>query len=147
MSLTHFHPWSMRRGNEVWDPFMETGFSDRDMEMWNNKSQLWKPCVDVTENANGMMIHCELPGVKKDAINLDVADGRLTISGERTQEKKEEGEKFHRVERSYGKFQRTFAVPENCKTSDISAKFADGVLDICIPKPEKKEKPQKISIQ
>ncbi|GAM19106.1 hypothetical protein SAMD00019534_022810 [Acytostelium subglobosum LB1] len=138
----------LRRWNDLWDP---VSFWEADLDFPSVRSgatsALWKPCVDVKETANSMIIHCELPGLNKDQIQLDVSEGKLTISGERVQESKEENEKFHRIERSYGKFQRTFTVPENCNTKDIQAKFENGVLDICIPKCESKQKPQKIMIK
>lgn len=90
------------------------------------------------------MIHAELPGVKKEDIHLELQGGVLTISGEKKQEKKEENEKWHRVERFYGSFQRKMTVPEGVTEENIKAKFNNGVLEVEFPKavkslPEKKK--------
>jgi len=108
----------------------------------------WRPKVDVRENDKEFVIHAELPGLTKDQVILELDKNVLTISGERKFEKKEEKEQFHRIERSYGKFQRSFAVPEGTDPTSIQATFNNGVLEVSLPKPEAKAAVStKISIQ
>jgi len=94
----------------------------------------WSPLVDVTEDDNEYVIKAELPEVKKEDVKVLVENGMLRISGERRFEKEEEGKKYHRIERSYGSFERSFALPETCKPEDLSAEFHDGLLAVHIPK-------------
>lgn len=85
------------------------------------------------------MVTAELPGVPREGINIEVKDNRLCISGERKHEKKEENEKWHRVERSYGRFIRQLVLPEGVETAAIDAGFKEGVLTVSIPKSKKPE--------
>jgi HSP20 family protein len=109
------------------------------------KSNHWSPSCDVKETDNSYIIHAELPGVQKEDIKVELQDGMLTISGEKKHEKKEENEKWHMVERSFGKFQRSMAVPEGVTEENIKASFDNGVLQVEFPKPVK-SLPQKKSI-
>jgi len=114
-----------------------------------NRSAAWMPVLDVKESDKQYTVHAELPGIKKEDINIDFDKGILTISGEKKDEKKEENEKWHRVERSYGKFSRSLVVPEGVTPEQIKAKFDNGVLEVTFPKPEieqKKEELKKITI-
>lgn len=95
----------------------------------------WAPRCDVKEVDGQIQVHAELPGVTKDNINVVLDRGILTISGERKYEKKEENEKWHRVERSYGSFSRSFQVGDNINPDDIKASFKDGVLEVSLPAP------------
>ncbi|KAL6070986.1 Heat shock 70 kDa protein 1A [Balamuthia mandrillaris] len=96
----------------------------------------WTPLCDVRETENALLVHAELPGINKEDIHVDVENGRLTIRGERKHETKEENEKYHRVERSYGTFQRTMSLPQGVDPTAIEANYKDGVLELTIPKPE-----------
>ncbi len=108
----------------------------------------WRPKVDVRESEKEFVIHAELPGLTKEHVNVELDKGVLTISGERKFEKKDEQEQFHRIERSYGKFQRSFAVPEGLDPNTIQATFNNGVLEVTMPKPEVKTPAStKINIQ
>jgi len=110
-------------------------------------SALWRPMIDVKETDKEVMVHADLPGIKKEDINIELNDNVLTISGERKYEKKEENERFHRSERSYGKFVRSMQVPEGIKEQDIKAKFDNGVLELSFPKPaEQKKEAKRITI-
>ena len=106
----------------------------------------WAPSVDIAETAEAFEIKAELPDVKKDDVKVTVEDGQLRISGERKQEKDEKGKKFHRVERSYGSFMRSFALPENVDDSKLSAEYKDGVLNVRLPKTEQ-AKPKAIAVK
>lgn len=94
----------------------------------------WSPLVDVTEDATEYLIKAELPEVKKEDVKVRVEDGMLRISGERQFEKEDKGKKYHRVERAYGSFERSFSIPENCKPDELTAEYNDGMLTLHIPK-------------
>lgn len=107
---------------------------------------MWAPAVDVCEDADNFYVSAELPGMKKEDIDLEVENNVLTIKGERKFEKKEEGESFHFVERSYGSFYRSFTLPKNVSGDDIKAEYKDGMLKVTLPKIEE-VKPKKIEIR
>jgi HSP20 family protein len=108
----------------------------------------WAPLADVSENDAEYVIKAELPEVRKDDVSVTVQDGVLTLAGERKQEKREETEKVHRVERFYGSFARRFALPENADEHGIRAECRDGVISIRIPKQRVVEpQPRQIQIQ
>lgn len=110
-------------------------------------NNLWRPLCDVKETDKELLVHAELPGVKKEDIHIELQNGILTISGERKEEKKEEKEKYHRVERNYGRFARSVAVPEGVTEDQVKAKIENGVLEVAIPKPPAKPAPKQIPIQ
>ncbi len=97
---------------------------------------VWQPLVDIKETNNEFIVTAELPGMKKDDIHIAYKDGVLTIEGERKQEKEEKDVNFHRVERRYGKFYRTFQLPSQIQEDKIEATYKDGVLTIVLPKAE-----------
>lgn len=97
----------------------------------------WSPRVDITEDDKEYVIKADLPDVKKEDIKLTVLDNVMSISGERKYEKEEQGKKYHRVERSYGSFMRSFTVPDDADASKVSAEYKDGVLNAHLPKSEK----------
>jgi len=105
----------------------------------------WLPSVDVSETDSELMVRAELPGMSHEDIEINVQDNILTLKGEKKQEKKEEKENFHRLERSYGSFSRSFSLPAGVKPDDIKATFKDGVLQVTMPKVEE-AKPKKIAI-
>jgi HSP20 family protein len=105
----------------------------------------WAPSVDIYDDEDKIVIKAEIPGVGKDDIHIDVKDRVLTLSGERSNEKEVKEVNFHRKERTFGKFQRSFTLPEGLDSDRIAADYKDGVLNIEIPKPEEK-KPKKISV-
>lgn len=96
----------------------------------------WTPLVDVEESDKEFTIKAELPEVKKEDVKVEIQNGSLRISGERKLEKEEAGRRFHRIERSYGSFERSFSLPEGTKKSDLKAEFKDGLLKIHLPKTE-----------
>jgi HSP20 family protein len=95
---------------------------------------LWAPVVDITEDDGAYLLKAELPGVRKEDVHVTVENGVLTIAGERRQEQEEKTRKFHRVERSYGSFTRSFDLPENIDAEKIEARFRDGLLAVAIAK-------------
>jgi HSP20 family protein len=100
----------------------------------------WSPLVDITEDEKEYLVKAEIPEMKKEDIKINVDDDVLTVSGDRKYEKEEKGKKFHRVERAYGCFMRSFALPENADGSKISAEYKDGVLKVHLPKSEQAKK-------
>ncbi len=106
----------------------------------------WTPVVDIAETEREYIIKAELPEVKKDDVKVTLEKGVLTIQGERKEEKEEKGKKFHRVERSYGFFERTFTVPDDVDETKVMAEFKEGLLSVHIPKSEK-AKPKAIEVK
>jgi HSP20 family protein len=106
----------------------------------------WAPLVDVIEDEKEYLVKAELPEVKKEDVKIAVQDEVLTVSGERTQEKEEKGKKFHRIERAYGSFSRSFTLPEDADASKITADFKNGVLTVHLPKSER-AKPKSIEVK
>jgi HSP20 family protein len=94
----------------------------------------WSPLVDITEEEKEYLIRAELPDMKKEDVRLTVENGVLTISGERKFEKEEKGRKYHRIERAYGSFVRSFSLPEDADGSKVTADFKDGLLQVHLPK-------------
>lgn len=107
----------------------------------------WTPSADISETDASYLIKAEIPGVNKEDVKVTLQDGILTISGERRQEKEEKGKKYHRIERSYGSFVRSFSMPDDADESTVKAEFKDGMLNVTLPKSEKaKNKPKKIEV-
>jgi len=98
------------------------------------------------EDENEYLIKAELPEVKKDDVKVTVQDDVLTISGERMFEKEEKGRKYHRMERAYGSFARSFTLPEDADGEKVAAEFKDGVLKVHLPKSEQ-AKPKSIEVK
>jgi HSP20 family protein len=94
----------------------------------------WMPVVDIQETETEYLIKAELPEVKKEDVKVTLENGVLTLQGERKQEKEEKGKKFHRIERSYGTFLRTFTVPMDAEENKVAADFKDGILRVHLPK-------------
>src|SRR5690625_3372092 len=99
----------------------------------------WSRRVDISETDHEFVVDAELPDVNKDGVKVSLDNGILSIQGERKQEKEEKVRKFHRVERYYGSFSRSFTLPDNVDESKVKARFKDGVLNIQIPKTSEKK--------
>ena len=108
-------------------------------------SRSWTPAVDIAESDDRLTLYAELPGLAKEDVDITLEDSVLTIKGERRFEREETEESFHRIERAYGAFHRSFHLPSNVVADKVQAAFADGVLRIDIPKQEE-AKPRKIKI-
>ena len=94
----------------------------------------WSPLVDITEDEKEFLLKAELPGVKREEVKVTVEDGVLMLSGERRFEKEEKDKKYHRIERAYGSFMRSFTLPEETPADKVAAEFKDGVLLVHLPK-------------
>jgi HSP20 family protein len=106
----------------------------------------WAPLVDISEDDKEYQIKVELPEVKKEDVKVTAEEGTLSIMGERKFEKEEKGKKYHRVERAYGSFGRSFSLPDDVLPAKVSAEFKDGVLTVHMAKNEK-AKPQHIEVK
>lgn len=106
----------------------------------------WAPPVDIRETEDAYLVSAELPGMKKEDVHITLENSVLTVGGERRFEGEEKEQGFHRRERAYGKFLRSFALPKRVDSEKIAAKFKDGVLEISVPKMEE-ARPRQIAIQ
>jgi HSP20 family protein len=106
----------------------------------------WTPSVDIFENKDQIVLEAELPGMKPEDVDISIENNVLTIHGERKFEKKDEGDNFHRVERSYGSFTRSFTLPPTVSSENVSAEFENGVLHLTLAKREE-AKPRRIEIK
>jgi HSP20 family protein len=141
-----------------WDPFRELeDMSERLNRVFSRPSLRnsgkenltvadWVPTVDISETEGEYLIKAELPEVRKEDVKVTVENGVLTLQGERRQEKEEKGKRFHRVERSYGSFVRSFTLPESVDESSVKAEYKDGVLNLHLPKSER-VKPKAIDVK
>ena len=106
----------------------------------------WSPLVDIVEDQNEYVISADLPEVRKDDLKITIENGVLTLTGERKFEKEEKGKKYHRVERAYGSFVRSFSLPGNVDASKVNAEFKDGVLRVHVAKDER-ARPRNIDVK
>jgi len=141
-------------GLVTWDPYRDVRSladrvnrifgavgTQRDEESLGN----WMPPVDIAEDKDKIVLTAELPGFKEDQIEVQMEGGVLTLRGERRFEEEKEGRNYHRVERSYGQFTRSFTLPNNVDKEKVQATFRDGLLQIELPKREE-AKPRQIKI-
>ena len=105
----------------------------------------WVPTADISEDDKEYLIKAELPDLKKEDVKVTVENGVLTISGERKFEKEEKNKKYHRVERAYGTFVRSFTLPDDADANKVKAEFKDGMLTVHLPKSEQ-AKPKQIEV-
>ncbi len=101
------------------------------------------PVVDIYEEGDDVVVKAELPGIKKEDVDVSLTDNTITISGEKKKEEKVEKKNYYRLERSYGSFTRTFRLPAEVQSDKAKAKYKDGVLEIRIPKTEEAKKREK----
>src|SRR6187551_1559439 len=93
----------------------------------------WSPEVDISQDDHEYLLKADLPEMKKDDVRVTVEDGILSVSGERKSEKEDQKRKFHRIERAFGNFKRSFSLPEDADSTKVTAEFRDGVLKIHLP--------------
>ena len=110
------------------------------------ENAVWIPLTDIFEDKDNYKIKADLPGMKKEDVKISFSEGQLSISGERVQERESKDTKCYRVERTYGKYYRSFNLPKEIKKDKIKAEFKDGQLTITIPKAEE-VKPKEIEIK
>jgi HSP20 family protein len=135
-----------------WDPFREmTSVQSQLDRLWSGlsesrRTEAWLPAVDVFDTKEAVVLKAELAGMNIDDIDIEVDDNVLTIKGERRFEEKVDEDRYYRVERRFGSFQRSLALPQGVKVDDIVADYDDGVLTVTVPKAEE-EKPKKIEVK
>jgi HSP20 family protein len=105
----------------------------------------WQPNVDIFEDKDKLVLEAELPGMNREDFDLTVENNVITLTGERKFEKRTDGENYHRVERSYGNFSRSFTLPQTVDTEGVKADFKDGILTVSLPKREE-TKARKIDV-
>ena len=145
MAITRWRPFRdlisiQDEMNRLFDDFF--GYRPVRVE-WTER--VWSPRVDVSENKDNVIIKTEMPGMEKEDVKISIQDNVLTLKGEKRQEKEEKDKNYHRIERSYGSFCRSFQLPTSVKTDKIKANYKDGVLNISLPKTEE-VKPKEIPI-
>jgi HSP20 family protein len=107
----------------------------------------WSPSMEILERDNELVIRADLPGLSKDDINVEVTDDMLTIAGERREERDETREGYRHSERRYGRFSRSFPLPEGINAEDVKAAFQNGVLEVTMPAPKREQRGRRIEIQ
>ena len=110
-----------------------------------DQGRRWVPPMDLVEAEDHFVLKADLPGLAEGDVNIEVQDGTLTISGERKAEHEQREKGWYRIERSFGSFSRSLTLPDGVDADRIEASFADGVLEVHIPKPEER-KPRRIEI-
>lgn len=127
--------------NRVLERFFDGGILDSRTELG-----LWLPPVDLAETTDQVVVKTEVPGVDPKEINISIQDNTLLIKGEKKEEKEEKGKNYYRMERRYGNFSRSIALPASVDTNKISAECKNGVLEITLQKKEE-VKPKQISVK
>ena len=148
MTLTRWNP--LRDMDEIFDRFNRS-FSRLPAPRGEGNQELmtiadWAPTVDVSETDDEYLIKVELPEVRKEDVKVTIHDGVLTLQGERKLEREEKNKKYHRVERAYGSFARSFTLPENVDDNNVKARNKDGMLYLHLGKTEE-AKPKSIEVK
>jgi len=125
----------MDEAQNRFNPFFLAGFPNRmgSSEPHSLTVADWSPEVDISQDDQGYVLKADLPEMKKDDVRVTVEDGILCVSGERKCEKEDQKRKFHRIERSFGTFRRSFTLPEDADSKKVTADFRDGVLKVHLP--------------
>ncbi len=136
-----------REFNKLFNVFNRRfGFDVHDYKGEEIENAVWTPLTDISEDKDQYTLKMDLPGIKKEDVKLSLVDGELIISGERKQEHEEKDSKYHRIERSFGKYYRSFSLPQKIEADKINAEFRDGQLTITVPKAEE-AKPKELEIK
>jgi HSP20 family protein len=135
-----FEDFGLGRGLFGWSPWRE--LAPREFGQ-----ATWSPQVEVFERGGQFIVRADLPGLKKEDINVNVTDDAITIEGERRQESEERAEGYYRSERSYGSFYRSIPLPEGVNAENASATFRDGVLEITMPAPQRAARRRRLEIR
>lgn len=152
MTLVKFNPMRdlvdfEKEFNKMFNAFENRfGISKSKEEDSEYENAVWMPLTDIYEDKEKYTLKLDLPGIKKEDVKISFIDGKLSISGERTQENEHNDSKCHRIERSFGRYYRSFNLPEHVQSEKINAEFKDGQLTISIPKAEE-AKPKEIEIK
>jgi HSP20 family protein len=134
-----FEPFRLMRNFLRWDPYRDFGFPE------DLAASSFMPSFDVQETADAYVFTADMPGIRREDLEIELAGNRLTLSGKREHETSQAQATFYTQERSYGAFSRTFTLPEEVESAKVVAELRDGVLHLMVPKsPE--VRPQKITI-
>ena len=136
-----------------WEPFREIASLQNEMSRFMNgllegngrTNQAWVPALDVWETENEIVYALDVPGIPEDKISVELDEGALTITAERERVQQETDDQFYRFERRFGTFSRTFGVPQGVTDGDVTADYANGVLEVHVKKPEQ-PKPKRIQV-
>ena len=144
-------PWNPQRELDQLQSRLSTLFGRSALRNNGEKDETmtvaeWAPLVDIAEDDNEYLINAEIPEIQKENVKVTVNQGVLSIQGERLFEQPEKGKKYHRLERAYGRFSRSFTLPDYVDGNRIAADFKDGVLRVHVPKSEQ-AKPKSIQIK
>jgi HSP20 family protein len=137
MALTLFKRRRPFEGLTTWNDEFDNFFDDNFTT--ENIRSTWYPAVDIEHKEKEYVLKADLPGLKKEDIKVTIKNGYLTLKGERRNEHEENKNNYHRIERTYGTFQRSFKTPEGLTEKQIKAKYHDGVLELTIPTPKVEE--------
>lgn len=118
-------PFALMQETLHWNPFRE---------LWATNDSGFAPSFEVKETKNAYLFKADMPGVKEDDLDVSLSGNRLTISGERQEERRDEGDRYYTYERSYGSFSRSFTLPDGVNADGIEAELKDGVLTLAVPK-------------
>ena len=110
-----------------------------------SRSRRWVPAMDLVETEDALVLKADLPGLERDDVSIEVKDNVLTVSGQRDAEHSEKADGYYRVERAFGSFSRSLALPDGVEADKVNASFDKGVLEVTIPKPEER-KPHRVEI-
>ena len=158
MTMTGLTRWNPLNEVSEWNPFREldevhnrlSRFFGTTPRRGEGREEItvaeWSPLVDITEDDKEYLIKAEVPEVRKGDVKVRVEDGVLYISGSRNFEKEEKGKRYHRIERAYGSFTRSFALPEDADAQQVNAEFKDGVLSVHVAK-DKNARPKSIEVK
>ncbi len=147
MSIIKYDPFrELRSLQDEMNRLFMTNYSQRNNSEEGFSSGAWNPQVDIFENKDQIVLEAELPGMKPEDVNISIENNVLTIHGERKFEKKDEKDNFHRVERSYGSFTRSFTLPPTVSSENANAEFENGLLRLSLAKREE-AKPRRIEIK
>ncbi len=136
--------------NRMFNRLFDEGFLTSRRSIFSDElSQgVWSPDVDIYETKDSIVVKADIPGVEKDKVKVEIKDNILTIRGERKEERETKEHNVYRMERHYGEFVRSFALPQKVDASKIKAKYKDGILEITLPKPEEvKGKEIKVEVE
>jgi HSP20 family protein len=146
--MSSLNRWNQTQNNLTnRDPFFRLfdTFLNQDMAGEDVSNRAWLPPVDIQETEEAYRLTAELPGLTKEDINITLENNVLRLSGERKFEKDARKESYHRIERTYGAFSRSFALPHQVSSEKVTASFENGVLTLTVPKAEQ-ARPRKITI-
>ena len=141
MRLVRYNPFSEL---DFWGNTFNNFFNDSPLK--SRRAGSWSPSVDIVSNDDHVMIHVELPGMKKEDISVNIEENVLTVKGERNVDNEENKDTYYRRERMYGSFKRSFSLSDDIMTDEVGADYKDGILKIKLKKDHTKEEVKQITI-